>query len=182
MDPLVDSSDIERLVSRHDNPLVPPILSSSSPEPGTPKRKEPHDELTLSEADPPAPRRQFRNPKKRYDGVTAFKRSSWSYMSMSGDHDERHESPEKQQTKHAERENRQAIVVVDESPQSEKTSGKRTTSPHFTLSPSVGRQSQRGLVTRNTPSRDDRGKMVVYGGTGRRAAKGDNNIDLTGAD
>ncbi|KAH6666438.1 hypothetical protein EV126DRAFT_203448 [Verticillium dahliae] len=102
-------------------------------------------------------------------------------MSMSGDHDERHESPEKQQTKHAERENRQAIVVVDESPQSEKTSGKRTTSPHFTLSPSVGRQSQRGLVT-NTPSRDDRGKMVVYGGTGRRAAKGDNNIDLTGAD
>ncbi|EGY17694.1 sentrin-specific protease [Verticillium dahliae VdLs.17] len=182
VDPLVDSSDIERLVSRHDNPLVPPILSSSSPEPGTPKRKEPHDELTLSEADPPAPRRQFRNPKKRYDGVTAFKRSSWSYMSMSGDHDERHESPEKQQTKHAERENRQAIVVVDESPQSEKTSGKRTTSPHFTLSPSVGRQSQRGLVTRNTPSRDDRGKMVVYGGTGRRAAKGDNNIDLTGAD
>ncbi|KAM0641779.1 hypothetical protein ACHAQF_004299 [Verticillium nonalfalfae] len=28
----------------------------------------------------------------------------------------------------------------------------------------------------------DRGKKVVYGGTGRRAANGDNNIDLTGAD
>ncbi|CRK31985.1 hypothetical protein BN1708_005623 [Verticillium longisporum] len=182
VDPLVDSSDIERLVSRHDNSLVPPILSSSSSEPGTPKRKEPHDELTLSEADPPAPRRRCRNPKKRYDGMIALERSSWSYLSMSGDHDERPEPPEKQQTKDAERGNSQAIVVVDESPQSEKTSGKRTTSPHFTLSPSVGRRSHRGLVTQNMPSRGDRGKKVVYGGTGRRAANGDNNIDLTGAD